>query len=451
MFGVDNDSDPDGDALTVTGFSNGLGGDEPEVAAAGETLDGSNGGLFTINADGSYSFNPAGDFEYLNDAESETTSVDYSISDGEGGTSSATLTVTVTGVNDAPELTVEGLDDQADEDAAEVSLDVSGNFADVDGAPLSYSASGLPAGLEIAAATGVISGTIDNSASQVGEAGVYSVTVTAFDGTTGTDATFEWVVTNPAPTAVDDSNGTDEDTILDASGNSVGVDNDSDPDGDALTVTMFSNGLGGDEPEVAAAGETLDGSNGGLFTINADGSYSFNPAGDFEYLNDTESETTSVDYSISDGEGGTSSATLTVTVTGVNDAPELTVEGLDDQADEDAAEVSLDVSGNFADVDGAPLSYSASGLPAGLEIAAATGVISGTIDNSASQVGEAGVYSVTVTAFDGTTGTDATFEWVVTNPAPTAVDDSNSTDEDTILDASGNSVFGVDNDMRPGW
>ena len=39
---------------------------------------------------------------------------------------------------------------------------------------------------------------------------MYSVTVTAFDGTTGTDATFEWVVTNPAPTAVDDSNGTDE-------------------------------------------------------------------------------------------------------------------------------------------------------------------------------------------------------------------------------------------------
>lgn len=57
---------------------------------------GSNGGTFTIAADGSYVFNLGTDFDELADGESTTTSIGYTISDGESGT----LTITVTGSND---------------------------------------------------------------------------------------------------------------------------------------------------------------------------------------------------------------------------------------------------------------------------------------------------------------------------------------------------------------
>ena len=60
------------------------------------------------------------------------------------------------------------------------------------------------------------------------------------------------------------------------------------------------------------------------------------------------------------------------------------------------------------------------------------GLSSGTIDRSASQGGAGGVYSVTVTATDaGGLTTTQTFSWTVTNPAPVAVDDTATTNEDT--------------------
>ncbi|WP_294949486.1 putative Ig domain-containing protein, partial [Sulfurivirga sp.] len=67
---------------------------------------------------------------------------------------------------------------QSSDDGEQISLDASQFFGDPDGDTLTYSASGLPAGLSIDPATGVISGTIDRSASQ---SGPYTVTVTATD------------------------------------------------------------------------------------------------------------------------------------------------------------------------------------------------------------------------------------------------------------------------------
>ena len=73
-------------------------------------------------------------------------------------------------------------------------------------------------------------------------------------------------------------------------------------------------------------------------------------------------------------------------------------------------------------------------LPAGLTINSITGLITGTVDRSASQGGTGGVYSVIVTATDagGLTATQ-TFSWTVTNPAPTATNDTATTAEDTPI------------------
>jgi VCBS repeat-containing protein len=319
---LSNDSDTDADDIFVEQVN----GDPGNV---GISVDGGNGGSFTLNADGSYSFDPEDDFQDLAEGETADTTINYTISDGEGGTSSSSLTVTVNGVNDLPDA----LDDTA---------------------------------------------------------------------TTGEDS----------PINVDQGNGL--------------LTNDSDPDtSDNLTVTEIGNGT--DTEDVENGGTGISGNNGGTFTIDPDGSYTFDPGSDFQDLDDGETRETSITYTIDDGNGGTDEATLTITVTGANDAP--SPEGtIGDQTNLDADEIdSVDVSGAFSDADGDTLSYTATELPQGLTIDPSTGVISGTIDNSASQEGAGGVYSVTVTASDGDESTDQTFTWTVNNPDPAAVDDTGKT------------------------
>ncbi len=367
-----NDTDPDGDALSVTSAT-------------------ASNGLVTINPDGTITYAPNPDFN-------GTDTITYTISDGEGGTSTATVEVTVAPVNDAPVVdsplpNVVGVDDET------VAIPTAGNFSDVDGDMLSFSAAGLPAGLSIDPDTGLITGTIDNQASQI-NGGVYTVTITADDGNGGMVSTsFTYTVTNPAPTATNDSATTDEDTpvIIDV------LANDNDPDGDDLTVT------------VATAPN-------GTVVINADGTITYTPNQDFN-------GTDTITYTISDGNGGTSTATVEVTVALVNDAPEVDIP-IADLNNEDADVISVDISDKFSDLDGDTLTFTATGLPAGLSIDA-NGLITGTIDNQASQI-NGGVYTVTITADDGNGGTvDGSFTWTITNPAPTAVNDTATTDEDT--------------------
>jgi uncharacterized protein affecting Mg2+/Co2+ transport len=289
----------------------------------------------------------------------------------------------VTGTNQAP--VAGALADQTDNDADVISLDVSGAFSDSDtGDTLTYSAAGLPTGLSINAATGVISGTIDSSAST---GGPYNVTVTATDTSAATDsATFTWTVLNPAPAAANDALAAGADDASAVLGNALG--NDSDPDGDALSA-------------VTQAG--VAGSAGGLFSIAANGDVTFDPNGDFDDLGAGVTRDTTLTYTVSDGEGGTDTATITVTVSGTNQAP--VAGAIADQSGNDSDVVSLGVSGSFADIDtGDALTYSATGLPPGLSINPATGVISGTIASSAST---GGPYNVTVTATDASAASDA--------------------------------------------
>jgi large repetitive protein len=375
-----NDSDPDGDPLTVISAS----------AANGAVV---------INANGTFTYTPGPGFN-------GTDTITYSISDGQGGTATATIPVTINAVNDAP-VQIGSLPPQSNVDAqAGISVATAGGFTDVDNTTLSYSATGLPAGLSINAATGIISGTIDHSASQGGTAGVYSIVVTATDsGGLTASQTFSWTVTNPVPTAANDTASTTEDVPI-PSINVLG--NDADPDGDTLTVISAS-------------------APNGTVTINPDGTLRYVPNANFNGAD-------TITYSISDGQGGTATATVAITITAANDAP-TAVGSLPAQTHVDATTaINVATASGFADIDNATLSYSATGLPAGLGIDSATGAITGTIDRSASQGGAGGVYSVTVTATDagGLTATQ-TFGWTVTNPVPVAVNDLATVAEDTPI------------------
>jgi len=391
---------------------------------------------------------------------------------------------------------------------------------------LTYSVSGLPAGLSINSATGEITGTISNSASQAGPNGdgIYTVAVTANDGQGGTVTdSFVLTVTNPAPVAVDDNYITPEDTPLSVN---VLTENDSDADGDDLVIdavalsdgtiiplgvateipqgtltvnsdgsTFFepslnffgsltfgytlSDGEGGidvatvtidvtpvnDAPTAIDDGPleviedtptTLDlvgndtdvdgddlfiteinGSpvtvgqpvtlpNGGLVTVNPDGTVTYEPAADY-YGPD------SFSYTTSDGQGGIDTAEVTLEVTPVNDAPRLTSVDINNPVDQNNPDAVLppqnnfdgetidpvDISGAFTDVDGDSLIFTATGLPNGLSIDPMTGLITGTLPSDTS----ANSPSLTViTATDADGASIATeFTWTVENLAPELV------------------------------
>lgn len=97
------------------------------------------------------------------------------------------------------------------------------------------------------------------------------------------------------------------------SGNVIG--NDNDPDGDNLTVNSV-------EGSTDNIGQEITLPSGALVTLTSDGTYTFDPNGQFESLNDSEIASETFHYTITDGEGHTTEeATVTVAITGVNDPP----------------------------------------------------------------------------------------------------------------------------------
>ena len=112
-------------------------------------------------------------------------------------------------------------------------------------------------------------------------------------------ASCEVVIQNDAPVAVDDQVTTDEDTVLvlPVTGAGSPAANDTDVDGDTLTVTAVSGATGGSVAIVA-------------------GTIRFEPTAD-----SCGAGVAGFDYRVSDGRGGTDVGHVTVTVTCVDDPP----------------------------------------------------------------------------------------------------------------------------------
>jgi CshA-type fibril repeat protein len=303
-----NDSDVDGNTTTVSQFT--VGG---QTYSPGQTANIANVGSLQLNADGSYTFTPAANY---NGAFSAVT---YTINDGNGGTATANLAINITAVNDAPVASNDT--DTTPQGTAKSGDILTGADTDVDGNSLTltqFTIGGVtyPAGTTASipgVGTLVINAdgtyTFTPIATYVGA--VPTVTYTLSDGNGGTsNGTFILTVTDvpEPPVATDDIKSAGKNTVV--TGNLVG--NDSDPESNTLTIASYSiNGVTGP----FTLGSTITIPNVGTMRVNSDGSYVFTPlpiySGSVPVLT----------YTVSDGNGGTDTGALSITVIDTNTPP----------------------------------------------------------------------------------------------------------------------------------
>jgi VCBS repeat-containing protein len=187
---------------------------------------------------------------------------------------------------------------------------------------------------------------------------------------------------NDPPLAEGDAAITDEDNAVTVAAPGV-LSNDSDPDvGDTLTVTAVD----------------TSGTVGAVTAWDGDGSFTYDPDGQFEYLQAGGSTTDSFTYTVSDGNGGTDTATVTITINGVNDPP---VAVADNATTLEDTPVTIYVLNNDFDIDGDTLT-----------VDSVTQGTNGLVANNGSYVtytpaiGFNGTDSFNYTVSDGNGGTD---------------------------------------------
>src|SRR5437762_3598918 len=241
--------------------------------------------------------------------------IGYSITDGHGGTASAIFMVTVSGANDPP-VAVNDFTNTVED--VVVTIQALVNDSDVDGDTL------IITSLSPTNGTASISGTNVVFTPAANFNGTATIGYSISDGNGGTASALITVTVsgvNDPPVAVNDFTNTVEDVAVTIQS----LANDSDVDGDALIITSVSpiNGT------ASIAGTNV------VFT----------PAANFN-------GTATIGYSISDGNGGTASALITVTVTPANDPP-VAVNDFTNTVEDVAVTIKALV--NDSDVDGDPL------------------------------------------------------------------------------------------------
>ena len=283
-----NDTDVDGETLTVANPGTYVGAY----------------GTLVLAADGSYTYTPNAAAQALDDGEAVSDVFSYTASDGTAS-DTATLTVTVNGLNDAPVAN----DDTAstNEDAARLRQRARQRHrrrrrAADGGEPghlcrhLRHADPRRRRQLHLHARRG-------RAGARHRRDGAGRLHLHRFrrHRLRYGDAHRHVTGLNDAPVANDDTNATDENTAV--SGNVLA--NDTDVDGETLTVTNPGTFIGAY----------------GTLVLAANGSYTYTPGAAAQALNDGQTANDVFTYIASDGTAS-DTATLTITVTGLSGAPE---------------------------------------------------------------------------------------------------------------------------------
>ena len=368
---LDNDGDLEGDSLFVSG-----------VGSAAD------GALATDGVEIVYT--PAADF-YGSDA------FTYTVGDSGGATDVGTVSVTVSPVNDKPDA-VNDVATTSEETAIEIS--VLSNDSDPENDPLSVTSVGSPA-------HGVV--TISNTQSLIYTPttdfdGNDSFNYSISDGNGGQDTATVVLTVNPlndAPLAVDDAAFTEGSTavVIDL------LANDSDVDGDTLSILSMTQG------------------SNGRVSDNGDGSVAYAPDSGFSGLD-------VFGYTISDGAGGSDTAFVTVIVGSGQD----NVTANDDSAiTAEDAPVFIDALTNDSAADDSPLVI----LTVGAAMHGAITISDTQYIIYTPDANYHGQDTFTYIAGDGDQSADTATVVVAVDPvndAPDAVDDGATTAEDTAVD-----------------
>jgi VCBS repeat-containing protein len=317
----------------------------------------------------------------------------YKVNDGTNDSNIATVTITVTPVNDVPVAPNQNA--ATDEDTATA---IVLNASDVDSDSLTY-----------AIVTGPSHGALSGSAPNLTYTpaanynGPDSFTYRADDGSASSNlATITITVAsvNDAPIALANAYETAEDTPVTVAAPGV-LGNDTDIDSPTLTGVKVGN------------------PNNGAVTLNANGSFTYTPNANY---NGADSFT----YKANDGTNDSNVATVTITVTPVNDAPSAVN---DDAETPENVPVDVDVLANDMDVEGSPLTVASFSQGAHGSVMLAAGKLRYT-----PAPGFNGTDSFTYRASDSTLVSDlaaVTIDVGAVNDAPVANDQGVTTAEDT--------------------
>ena len=319
-------------------------------------------------------------------------------SDGNGGTDTFEVLLTIDPVNDAPIVTNDT--NSGDEDGGPILGHLSGNGSDIDGDDLTFAVDGDPSdGTLTLNANGTYSYTPDPDFN-----GTDSFTYVANDGTTNSAPATVTITVGPvndAPVADNDVNSGNED------GGAINGDvslNDSDVDEDELTFTLVDDVGHGD------------------LTLNPNGTYSYVPGLHFHGV-------VSFTYRANDGLLDSATATVTITVASVNDAPIVTDDT--NSGNEDEGPFNGDLSANASDVDGDEVILAVDTAPShGTLVLAPYGTYSYTPDPDFN-----GTDSFTYKANDYQADSAPATVTITVHPvndAPVAVDDDAAVNEDSV-------------------
>lgn len=268
-----NDTDIDGDALTA-------------ILDVGPT-----NGTVTLNPNGSFTYTPNASFNGVD-------TFTYHANDGTANSAPTVVTLTITGVNDAPPVAVADAYATNEDTTLTVTAanGVLANDTDIDGDPLT-------AVLDIGPLNGTLTLNSNGSFTYTPNAnfnGVDSFIYHANDGTSNSPPasvtlTVAAVADGPPVATADAYTGAEDAVLIVGAANGV-LANDTDPDGDALTAIL----------ETGPANGTL--------TLDADGSFVYAPDADF-------TGTDTFTYHANDGTSNSNTVTVTLTITDANDPP----------------------------------------------------------------------------------------------------------------------------------
>ena len=354
------------DSHTYTsGFKSVTAGENTELTAA--QLELLSKGTFTVSEDGkSWSYEISNDLTQSLAAGQEA-QITYwvTVKDSHGATDTQPVTITITGTNDAPVLTVvtgyaivedDGRADGTPLDPLTLSTNGMLSVEDVDSADTHQFRVGDLEGITVTAGAALTPDqlaslshgkltlaedgkswtyTIDNAWAQslaAGQTAELTYHVTVDDGQGGTDTkpiVITIIGTNDLPVLTTEDGGVKEDQTTDSMLSTTGSVSFTDvdvADSHKVTTTGELKGFTWGDPAYSLTQAEADALKSGTFSINEDGTgWKYTLSNDaIQFLAKGQTATVSYEVTVDDDHGTPVTETVTITITGTNDAPTIT-------------------------------------------------------------------------------------------------------------------------------